>query len=102
MVSNGLIAPFLGALQACISVLLTLCYGVAARKMRMVQEVSIKDMSALGVKLFFPALLIVNLGSHIHSGSVLNYVPVLGKSKNPKQTEHLSTQYTYVATANGH
>ncbi|KAL2010725.1 hypothetical protein VTN00DRAFT_6532 [Thermoascus crustaceus] len=45
--------------------------------MRMVQEVSIKDMSGLGVKLFFPALLIVNLGSQLHSGSALNYLPVL-------------------------
>lgn len=85
--SSGLLAPFLGALQACISVLLTLCYGVAARKMRMVQEVSIKDMSGLGVKLFFPALLIVNLGDQLHSGSALNYLPVLGESKGPEKTK---------------
>ncbi|RHZ55764.1 Auxin Efflux Carrier superfamily [Aspergillus thermomutatus] len=68
---------FLGALQACISVLLTLSYGVAARHMGMVRESSIKDMSGVGIKLFFPALMIINLGSHLHASSILNYVPVL-------------------------
>ncbi|KAL1987565.1 hypothetical protein VTN96DRAFT_3165 [Rasamsonia emersonii] len=75
--ASGLLSPFLGALQACISVLLTLCYGVVARKAQLIREGSINDLSGLCVKVFLPALIIINLGSQLHLGSVLNYVPVL-------------------------
>lgn len=78
MASNGLIQPFLGALQACTSVLLTIGYGVAARECKLIQETSINDISGICVKLFLPALLIVNLGSQLHADSALNYVPILG------------------------
>lgn len=76
---SGLLPPFLGALQACTSVLLTLCYGVLARKAQLIREGSINDLSGLCVKVFLPALIIINLGSQLHLGSVLNYVPVLSE-----------------------
>ncbi|PYI33551.1 auxin efflux carrier superfamily [Aspergillus indologenus CBS 114.80] len=68
---------FLGAFQACVSVLLTLAYGVIARYAGLVSETSIKDVSGLGIKLFFPALMVVNLGSNLHLSSILNYLPIL-------------------------
>ncbi|KAJ5831789.1 hypothetical protein N7474_000100 [Penicillium riverlandense] len=77
MASNGLVVPFLGALQACTSVLLTMCYGVAARRLRLIHEATINDMSGLGVKLFLPALIVVNLGRQLHLDTALNYLRVL-------------------------
>ncbi|OJJ98524.1 hypothetical protein ASPACDRAFT_1857777 [Aspergillus aculeatus ATCC 16872] len=68
---------FLGAFQACVSVLLTLAYGVIARYAGLVSEISIKDVSGLGIKLFFPALMVVSLGSNLHLSSILNYLPIL-------------------------
>lgn len=81
MTEGSLIAPFLGALQACVSVLLTLCYGVIARRFGMVRDSSIKDMSSLCVKVFFPSLMVINLGSQLDVQSVRNYAVVLGKKK---------------------
>ncbi|KAL1850317.1 hypothetical protein Plec18167_007418 [Paecilomyces lecythidis] len=77
MASNGILEPFLGALQACVSVLLTLFWGLAARKMKLLKEQSINDLSGLGVKVFLPALLVVNLGSQLHLDTALDYIPVL-------------------------
>lgn len=76
---DGLLPPFLGALKACVSVLLTMCYGVAARRLGLIHDATINDMSALGVKLFLPALIVVNLGKELHIGTAMNYLPVLGK-----------------------
>lgn len=86
MSESGLVAPLLGALQACISVLLTMCYGVAARRLKLVREEPINEMSGLGVKVFLPALLIVNLGGNLHLESAMNYVPVLGMDLSDVRT----------------
>ena len=83
-----LLPPLLGALQACVSVLLTMCYGAMARRLRLIQETSINDIGALGVKLFLPALLIINLGKQLHLGSAMNYVPVLGLSPRSRPPRH--------------
>lgn len=83
MSDNGFVAPLVGALQACVSVLLTMSYGVIARRLKLIREASINDMGALGVKLFLPALLIINLGKQLHIGSAMNYVPVLGRRCYP-------------------
>ncbi|KAJ5586697.1 uncharacterized protein N7459_002462 [Penicillium hispanicum] len=77
MADTGLGPPFLGALQACVSVLLTMCYGVAARRLHLIHDATINDMSGLTVKLFLPALIIVNLGQQLHLGTALNYAPVI-------------------------
>lgn len=77
MGTEGFVAPLLGALQASISVLLTICYGVAAQRVQLMRKESIDDMAGLGVKLFLPALIVVHLGEQLSTGNVLNYVPVL-------------------------
>lgn len=73
---DGVVSPFLGALQACTSVLLTLLYGIIARQANIIQERSINDMSGLCVRLLLPALIMVKLGSELHIGIAMNYVPV--------------------------
>ena len=78
MPDNGFTASLLGALQACVSVLLTMSYGLMARRLKLIHQQAINDMGALGVKLFLPALLIINLGKQLHLGSAMNYLPVLG------------------------
>ncbi|PGH23928.1 hypothetical protein AJ80_01990 [Polytolypa hystricis UAMH7299] len=77
MPAKELITSFLGALQACVSVLLTLCYGVIARRSGLVRDSSIRDMSALCVKVFFPALMVVNIGAQLRVEKVGNYAPVV-------------------------
>lgn len=80
MPEGSLITPFLGALQACVSVLLTLSYGAAARKFGLIQLTTIHDVSGLGVKVLLPALILAHLGEQLKLDNVLNYVPVLGIS----------------------
>ncbi|BCS25111.1 Auxin Efflux Carrier superfamily [Aspergillus puulaauensis] len=77
MPQGSLVVSFLGALQACVSVLLTLSYGVAARKFGLIQRSSIHDVSGLGVKVLLPALILVHLGEQLQLDNALNYVPVL-------------------------
>ncbi|CAG8262011.1 unnamed protein product [Penicillium nalgiovense] len=77
MSNGGLVTPFLGALQACVSVLLTMCYGFAARRLQLIHETTINDMLGLGVKLLLPALLIVHLGEQLHLGTAIDYIPVI-------------------------
>ncbi|KAJ5179293.1 hypothetical protein N7492_002503 [Penicillium capsulatum] len=77
MATDGLLQPFLGALQACVCVLLTMCYGVVARRLRLIHDATINDMSGLAVKLFLPALIVVHLGQQLDLGTALNYVPSL-------------------------
>ena len=76
---SSILTPFLGALQACVSVLLTMSYGAIAERLKLVKESSVADMAGLSVKLFLPALIIVHLGEQLHLGIVMNYVPVLGE-----------------------
>lgn len=83
MPSEGLVTPFLGALQACVSVLLTMCYGLAARRLNLIHEITINDMLGLGVKLLLPALLVVHLGEQLHLGTAMNYIPVISISYPP-------------------
>jgi predicted permease len=73
---DGTVPPFLGALQACTSVLLTLLYGIIARQANIIHEKTINDMSGLCVRLFLPAMIMVKLGSELHIGIAMNYVPV--------------------------
>ncbi|EKV10990.1 Auxin efflux carrier [Penicillium digitatum] len=91
MPNDGLVTPFLGALQACVSVLLTMCYGFAARRLNLIHETTINDLLGLGVKLLLPALLVVHLGEQLHLGTAMNYVPVISKSWRPLMNPALLT-----------
>jgi len=77
--SSGILPSFLGALQASLSVLLTISYGAIASRYNLLKESSSRDISKTCVRLFLPALLITNVGKELHADTVHRYVPVLGK-----------------------
>lgn len=62
--------PLLGAVQASVAVLLTISYGVIAAQFKLLSQESAKDISKVCVRLFLPALLIVNVGSQLHVDTV--------------------------------
>lgn len=68
--TEELLIPFLGALQASIAVLLTIFAGVIASQFQLIGVDSSKEISKVAVRLFLPALLIVNVGSQLHSDTV--------------------------------
>ncbi|KAL1306853.1 hypothetical protein AAFC00_005506 [Neodothiora populina] len=69
--------PLLGAVQASIAVLLTISYGVIAAQFNLLSQASAKDISKVCVRLFLPALLIVNVGSQLNQDTGIRYVPIV-------------------------
>ncbi|KZF26271.1 hypothetical protein L228DRAFT_279503 [Xylona heveae TC161] len=77
MADDGLLSSFLGALQASLSVILTILFGVIAAQFDLLNEKSTKQVSRLCVKLLLPCLLIAKVGSELHLSTALRYVPIL-------------------------
>ncbi|GAB7325127.1 hypothetical protein MBLNU13_g09210t1 [Cladosporium sp. NU13] len=75
--TEELLIPFLGALQASIAVLLTIFVGVIASQFQLIGIDSSKEISKVAVRLFLPALLIVNVGSQLHSDTAFRYIPIV-------------------------
>lgn len=69
-IKENFVVPFLGALQASFAVLLTIFYGVLAAQFNLISEASAKDVSKACVRLFLPALLIINVGEQLQQGTV--------------------------------
>ena len=78
---NELLTSFLGAIQASLSVLLVISYGVIAAQFDILKGDSTKQISTLCVRMFLPALLITNVGSQLHAGTGIRYIPILSKSR---------------------
>lgn len=74
-----LLVPFAGAIQASISVLITILFGVVAAQCNLLSVNAAKEVSKLCVRMFLPALLIYKIGSNLHQDTGVRYVPVLGK-----------------------
>lgn len=77
MGSSGILPSFLGALQASLSVLLTISYGVIAAQYGLLNAAAAKKMSAACVNMFLPALLFSQIGSEISADTLGRYVPIL-------------------------
>ncbi|CZT48124.1 related to Auxin Efflux Carrier superfamily [Rhynchosporium secalis] len=75
--SNSVIASFLGALEASLSVLLTIGYGAVAARYNLLKSASARDINKLCVRLFLPALMIANLGDELQAKTAYRYIPVL-------------------------
>ncbi|KAK7615464.1 membrane transporter, partial [Phyllosticta paracitricarpa] len=75
--SSSILTAFVGSLQASISVLLTISYGVLAAQFRLIGDNTAKDLSKACVRLFLPALLVYNVGSQLQHETATNYVPIL-------------------------
>ncbi|THY10650.1 membrane transporter [Aureobasidium pullulans] len=76
-IKENFVIPFTGALQASLAVLLTIFYGVIAAQFNLLNEKSAKDISKACVRLFLPALLIVNVGQQLSLESGTKYLAVL-------------------------
>ncbi|KAL2043571.1 hypothetical protein N7G274_003878 [Stereocaulon virgatum] len=74
---SELLTSFLGAIQASLSVLLVISYGVIAAQYDILKGDSTKQISTLCVRMFLPALLITNVGSQLHADTGIRYVPIL-------------------------
>ncbi|KAI9723184.1 MAG: hypothetical protein M1828_004287 [Chrysothrix sp. TS-e1954] len=73
---SELFAPFLGALQASISVLLTVSYGTVAAQFGLLSNDTTTQLSQLCVRLLLPALLLTKVGAEIRQDTVWIYVPI--------------------------
>ncbi|KAF3036755.1 hypothetical protein E8E11_002170 [Didymella keratinophila] len=77
MVLNGFLASFIAAVQASLSVLLVISYGAIAAKLGLLNASNGKAISKICVKMFLPALLLVQIGSELHPGSASRYLIIL-------------------------
>ncbi|KIW73906.1 hypothetical protein PV04_01986 [Phialophora macrospora] len=74
MAQTGLLDSFLAAIQASLSVLLVIFYGGVAAHLKLLNGPNSKAISKICVRMFLPALLIVHIGSQLHSGSADRYL----------------------------
>ncbi|KAH6621761.1 auxin efflux carrier [Boeremia exigua] len=74
---NGFLASFVAAVQASLSVLLVISYGAIAARLGLLNTSNGKAISKICVKLFLPALLLVQIGSELHVGSAHRYLIIL-------------------------
>lgn len=77
MVLNGFLASFIAAVQASLSVLLVISYGAIAARLGLLNASNGKAISKICVKMFLPALLLVQIGSELHPGSASRYLIIL-------------------------
>lgn len=77
MVLNGFLASFVAAVQASLSVLLVISYGAIAARLGLLNASNGKAISKICVKMFLPALLLVQIGSELHLGSANRYFVIL-------------------------
>ncbi|KAI1105242.1 auxin efflux carrier [Jackrogersella minutella] len=75
--SSELLVSFLGAIQASLSVLLTIGCGVVAAQFGLVTTHAAEEVSRLCVNVLLPCLMIVKLGSELHLDTAMRFVPVV-------------------------
>jgi len=78
--ASDIAVSFFGAIQAAVSVLLTVWIGVLAAQYSLIDEGAAKQISRTCVSMFLPLLLISNLGKEMHADTVGRYVPIVGRS----------------------
>jgi len=76
--ASTILTSFSGALQASLSVLLVIFYGVIAAQFGLLDNASAKKVSQVSVKLFLPFLLITKVGKELNLQNVVNYAPIVG------------------------
>lgn len=77
--SSEILQPFLGALQASLTVLLDVFYGVVAAQFGLLDEKSANSISHAAIKMFLPALMFTRIGSQVEIGSATRYIPIIGE-----------------------
>ncbi|KAL5313950.1 hypothetical protein ACEPPN_018374 [Leptodophora sp. 'Broadleaf-Isolate-01'] len=103
--SSSIVASFLGALEASLSVLLTISYGAIAARFNHLKSSSARDINKLCVRLFLPGLMIANLGDELHAKTAYRYIPVLnltmGKGDSSSEGMKRAKSYFLVAAVVG-
>ncbi|KAF2726826.1 hypothetical protein EJ04DRAFT_547515 [Polyplosphaeria fusca] len=74
---SGIVASFVSAIQASLSVLLVISYGAIAARLGLLDTKNGKAISKICVKMFLPALLLVKIGSELHLQSAYRYAIIL-------------------------
>jgi predicted permease len=77
MSQSGLVASLVAALQASLSVLLVIFYGIIAARWKLLDNASSKSVSKICVKMFLPALLLTKIGAELHYESAHRYVVIV-------------------------
>ncbi|KAF2006056.1 hypothetical protein P154DRAFT_385257, partial [Amniculicola lignicola CBS 123094] len=72
-----LASSFIAAIQASLSVLLVISYGAIAARLGLLDSKNGKAISKICVKMFLPALLVIQIGSELHPGSAHRYIIIL-------------------------
>jgi predicted permease len=75
--ASGLLPSFVSAIQASLSVLLVISYGAISARLGLLDNKTGKNISKICVKLFLPLLLLTQIGSELHPGSVHRYGLIL-------------------------
>ncbi|KAJ4355824.1 uncharacterized protein N0V89_003845 [Didymosphaeria variabile] len=74
---SELVVPLVGALQASISVLITIFFGVLTAQFNLLSTGAAREVSRACVRMFLPALLIYKLGTNLDKETGVRYVPIL-------------------------
>lgn len=77
MDTSELVVPFIGAIQASISVLVTIFFGVLTAQFNLLSTNAAKEISRTCVRMFLPALLVYKLGSNLDKDTGIRYIPIL-------------------------
>lgn len=75
--SSGIVQPLLGGIQATVSVILTISFGVAFSQFGLLDADAASKISKTSVKVLLPCLLINNLGSQLKPETAYEYVPII-------------------------
>jgi hypothetical protein len=79
MSSSGIVQPLLGGIQATVSVILTITFGVVFSQFGLLDADAASKISKTSVKVLLPCLLINNLGNQLKPETAYEYVPIISK-----------------------
>lgn len=74
---SGIVQPLLGGIQATVSVILTIGFGVAFSQFGLLDADAASKISKTSVKVLLPCLLINNLGNNLNPETAYEYVPII-------------------------
>ncbi|MBE3049931.1 hypothetical protein IMZ48_47020 [Candidatus Bathyarchaeota archaeon] len=81
--ATDFVVTFLSAVQASLSVLLTIAIGVVAAQYGFLDGTSAQHVSQLSVQIFLPLLLLTNIGSELEFETAARYLPILSMEPSP-------------------
>ncbi|KAJ8114493.1 hypothetical protein OPT61_g3639 [Boeremia exigua] len=74
---SGIVQPLVGGVQATVSVILTITFGVAFSQFGLLDADAASKISKTSVKVLLPCLLINNLGGQLKPETAYEYVPII-------------------------